>query len=42
LNQAKEQLNIEQIQLIRQLRLAADLKRIRLDKIQTTISNSSQ
>lgn len=40
-NQAKEQLNIEQIQLIRQLRLATDLKRIRLDKIQTTIQNNS-
>ncbi len=41
LNESKRQLEEEQIYLVRQLRLAADLKRIRLDKIQSTINTNS-
>jgi hypothetical protein len=41
LNESKQQLEEEQIRLIRQLRLAADLKRIRLNKIQSTINTNS-
>ncbi len=41
LNESKQQLEEEQIYLVRQLRLAADLKRIRLDRIQSTINTNS-
>lgn len=36
LNHSKQQLDEQQIDFLRQLRLAADLKRIRLDKVQYT------
>ncbi len=41
LNESKQQLEEEQIYFVRQLRLAADLKRIRLDKIHSAITNNS-
>lgn len=41
LNQSKQQLEEEQIQLIRQLRLATDLKKIRLNKLTSNLNLNS-
>ena len=42
-NQSKQRLEEEQLHLIRQLKLATDLKRIRLNKIAlTNVEDSSQ
>lgn len=40
-NESKQKLEDEQIQLIRQLRLASDVKRIRLNKIDATLNTNS-
>ncbi len=41
LNESKQRLEEEQIHLIRQLKLAADLKRIRLNKAPSVINTTS-
>ena len=41
LEQSKQRLEEEQLHLIRQLKLTADLRRIRLDKISSDVSDSA-